>query len=184
MKQNLKALSGVFPLPVLLISTYNEDGSVDVMNAAWGVPVSMKHIKLFLTETHKTVANLKRTMACTISLGVEDLMRESDYFGLTSANSNPNKFKDSKLHSEKSKIVDAPIVIEYPVTMECKVISFDEDGIIVEVLNILADEEYLDNGNLNLTKLNILAYDPYGRGYYKVNEKAGVAFSCGNELKK
>ena len=80
MKKEMKITPGIFPMPVLMIGTYNEDGSVDVMNAAWGMAQDMNKLKLCLTETHKTVKNMKKTMACTVALGTKDLMTESDYF--------------------------------------------------------------------------------------------------------
>ena len=86
MKKQIKMTPGIFPMPVLIIGTYNEDGSVDVMNAAWGMAEDMNSLKLSLTETHKTVKNMKRTMACTIALGTKDLVKESDYLGMVSAN--------------------------------------------------------------------------------------------------
>ena len=133
MKKEIKKAPGIFPMPVLMIGTYNEDGSVDVMNAAWGMAQSMKNLKLCLTETHKTVKNMKRTMACTVALGTKDLMTESDYLGIVSANDVADKFEKTGLHAVKSEIVDAPIIEEYPICMECKVIDFEEDGTLVEV---------------------------------------------------
>lgn len=183
MKKNLKPLPGIFPMPVLMIGTYNEDGSVDVMNAAWGMAQGMTQLKLCLTESHKTVKNMKRTGYCTVALATEKYMAESDYLGLVSANTVSDKFAKSGLHSFKSENVDAPVIEEYPITMECKVLEFEEDGTLVEVVNILADEQYLDeNGKLKLDEMGIIAYDPYGHGYYKVGNKVGQAFSEGKKL--
>ena len=183
MKKNLKVTPGIFPMPVLMIGTYNEDGSVDVMNAAWGMPHALNQLKLNLTETHKTVINMKRTMACTVALGTKDLMTESDYLGMVSANSVKDKFEKTGLHSRKSEFVDAPVIEEYPICMECKVIDFQEDGTLVEIVNVQADEKYMNaDGTLNLTDMGILAYDPYGYGYYVVGNKVGQAFSEGKKL--
>ena len=183
MKKDLKAVSGIFPMPVLMIGTYNEDGSVDVMNAAWGMAQSMTHLKLCLTESHKTVKNMKRTGYCTVALATKDYVAESDYLGMVSANNVENKFEKSGLHAVKSEKVDAPIIEEYPICMECKVVGFEEDGTLVEVVNVLADEKYLnENGNLKLDEIGIISYDPYGHGYYEVSNKVGQAFSEGKKL--
>lgn len=183
MKKNLKPVSGIFPMPVLMIGTYNEDGSVDVMNAAWGMAQSMNELKLCLTESHKTVKNIKRTGYCTVALGTRDYVAESDYLGMVSANTVKDKFEKSGLHAVKSENVDAPVIEEYPICMECKLVGFEDDGTLVEVINVLAEEKYLDeNGNLKLDEIGIISYDPYGHGYYEVGRKVGQAFSEGKKL--
>ena len=183
MRKNIKITEGIFPMPVLLIATYNEDGSVNVMNAAWGMAQSMTNLKLCLTESHKTVKNMKRTMACTVALGTKELMKESDYLGLVSANNVPDKFEKSGLHAVKSKRVDAPIIEAYPICMECKVVGFEDDGTLLEVVNVLAEEKYLnEDGTLKLDEMGIIAYDPYGHGYYEVGNKVGNAFEEGKKL--
>ena len=185
MKKEMKITPGIFPMPVLMIGTYNEDGSVDVMNAAWGMAQDRNQLKLCLTETHKTVKNMKRTMACTVALGTKDLMTESDYLGIVSGNDVIDKFEKTGLHAIKSKKVDAPIIEEYPVCMECKVLGFEEDGTLVEVVGVSAEEKYLnEDGTINLSEMGIIAYDPYGHGYYEVGNKVGNAFQEGKKLIK
>ena len=184
MKKNLKVTPGIFPMPVLMIGTYNEDGSVDVMNAAWGMAQSMNQLKLCLTESHKTVKNMKRIPYCTVALGTKGLVAESDYLGIVSGNDVPDKFEKSGLHATKSTVVDAPIIEEYPICMECKVIGFEDDGTLVEVVNVQADEKYInDDGTIKLDEVGIISYDPYGHGYYVVGEKVGQAFSEGKKIK-
>ena len=183
MKKEISKAPGIFPMPVLMIGTYNEDGTVDVMNAAWGMAQSMTNLKLCLTESHKTVKNMKRTMACTVALGTKELMKESDYLGLVSANNVLDKFEKSGLHAVKSERVDAPIIEEYPICMECKVVGFEDDGTLLEVVNVLAEEKYLnEDGTLKLDEMGIIAYDPYGHGYYEVGNKVGNAFEEGKKL--
>ena len=182
MKKDLKPVSGIFPMPVLMIATYNEDGSVDVMNAAWGTAYSMTQIKLNLTESHKTVKNIKRTGACTVSLATKDYVAESDYLGIVSANTVNDKFEKSGLHSIKSDKVDAPIIEEYPICMECKLVNFD-DGTLLDVVNVLAEEKYLnEDGSIKLDEIGIISYDPFGHGYYEVGKKVGKAFHDGKKL--
>ena len=183
MKKDLKVVPGIFPMPVLMIGTYNEDGSVDVMNAAWGMAQGMTQLKLCLTESHKTVKNMKRTGYCTVALATKDYIAESDYLGIVSANNVSNKFEKSGLHAVKSKNIDAPIIEEYPVCMECKVIGFEEDGTLVEVKKVLAEDKYLnEDGTLKLEEMGIISYDPYGNGYYEVGKKVGQAFFDGKKL--
>ena len=183
MKKELKVVPGIFPMPVLMIGTYNEDGSVDVMNAAWGMAQSANALKLCLTESHKTVINMKRTGYCTVALGTKELMKESDYLGMVSANHTPDKFAKTGLHARKSEKVDAPIIDEYPICMECKVVGFEEDGTLVEVVGVLAEEKYVNNdGSIRLDEMNILSFDPYGNSYYVVGHKVGQAFSEGKQL--
>ena len=183
MKKDLKVTSGIFPMPVLMIGTYNEDGSVDVMNAAWGMAQSMQHLKLCLTESHKTVKNMKRTGYCTVALATKDYVKESDYLGMVSGNTVTNKFEKSGLHATKSSLIDAPIIEEYPICMECKVVGFEDDGTLVEVVNVSAEEKYLnEDGTLKLDEMGIISYDPYGHGYYQVGNKVGQAFSDGKSL--
>ena len=183
MKKNLKAVPGIFPMPVLMIGTYNEDGSVDVMNAAWGMAQSMNQLKLCLTESHKTVKNMKRNPYCTVALATKDTVMQSDYLGMVSANTVGNKFEKSGLHAIKSQNVEAPVIEEYPICMECKVIGFEDDGTLVEIVNILADEKYLnEDETIKLDEIGIISYDPYGHGYYVVGNKVGQAFSDGKKL--
>lgn len=177
MKKSIKITPGIFPMPVLIIGTYNEDGSVDVMNATWGMAQSMKNLKLCLTESHKTVKNMKRTGYCTVSLATKEYMAESDYFGMVSGNNVSDKFEKSGLHSIKLENVEAPIIEEYPICMECKVVGFEDDGTLVEIVNVLAEDKYLnEDGTLKLNEMGIIAYDPYGHGYYEVGNKVGQAF--------
>ena len=110
MKKNIKTTEAIFPMPVLMIATFNEDDSVDVMNAAWGVMIDRNIIGLNLTETHKTVENIKRRKAFTVSIADSKHVKEADYFGMVSANNVKDKFEKSGMSYTKSSLVDAPIV--------------------------------------------------------------------------
>lgn len=184
MKKDFKITPGIFPMPVIMIATYNEDGTVDVMNAAWGMAYSMNQLLLNLTESHKTVKNIKRTKSCTISLGTKELMKQSDYFGIVSSNDINDKFERSKLSSIKSDKVDAPIIEEYPICLECSLVDVFEYGTLVEVLNVKIEEKYLtDDNKIKLEEMGIISYDPYTLGYYLVGKRVGEAFSEGKFLK-
>ncbi|MBR3697427.1 MAG: flavin reductase [Clostridia bacterium] len=184
MRKNLKVIPGIFPMPVLMIGTYNEDGSVDVMNAAWGMAYDFKQIKLNISDSHKTTKNIRRTGCFTVSLATKDTLVESDYFGIVSGNNVKDKFEKTKMTAIKSEYIDAPIILQYPICMECRAIEIDgEYGVLGEIINLSVEEEYLDkNGNPDLSKINTIAYDPFTHGYYEVNKKVGQAFEDGKKL--
>ena len=175
-------------MPVLMIATYNEDGTVNVMNAAWGTMLSRNQVILNLTESHKTVKNIKERKAFTVSIANAKNVKVADYFGVVSGNNTPNKFENSGLTATKSEIVDAPIINEFPICMECEFIEYQSDeygcGVIGKVVNVSADESVMNGDNVNISLVEAIAFDPYTHGYYKVTERVGNAFKDGLELKK
>lgn len=187
MKKQIKTTEAIFPMPVLMIATFNEDGSVDVMNAAWAMMLDRDKIALNLTETHKTVKNIKERRAFTVSIADASHVKEADYFGVTSANIDKDKFEKSGLTYTKSKNVDAPIINEFPIAMECEFIEYQDDelgcGVIGKIVNVIAEESILKEGNVDIALLNAISFDPYTHGYYKVNERVGNAFSDGLQIK-
>ena len=187
MKKELKTKQGIFPMPVLMIGTYNEDGTVDVMNAAWGMMQRMNKVALKLTENHKTVENIKRTKAFTVGIPDASHVKEADYFGIVSANNEPKKFKKSGLSYTESELVDAPIINEFPICLECELIEYQGDengcGVIGKVIKVSAEEAVMDDDQVNVDKLEAITYDPYTHGYYKVGGRVGNAYKEGLELK-
>ncbi len=173
-------------MPVLMVATYNEDGSVNVMNAAWGTMQERDKVALNLTETHKTVKNIKKRGAFTVSIA--DAAHVADYFGVESGNKVSNKFENSGLTAAKSEIVDAPIINEFPLCLECEFIEYQDSeygcGVIGRVVNVTADEKVLVDGKIDMSLVNAIAFDPYTHGYYKVGERVGEAFRDGLQLKK
>ncbi len=188
MKKSIKTTEAIFPMPVLMIATYNEDGSVDVMNAACGTMLDRNQILLNLSETHKTLKNIKERKAFTVSIADSPHVKEADYFGIVSANNSDNKFENSGLTAIKSKVVDAPIIQEFPICMECEFIKCQNDeysyGVIGKIVNVLADEEIMDNEKVDVSKIKAIAFDPYTHGYYEVSKRVGNAFKDGLDLKK
>lgn len=188
MRKNIKTTEAIFPMPVLMVATYNEDGSIDVMNAAWGTMLSRNQVILNLTETHKTVKNIKERKAFTVSIADSKHVVEADYFGVVSGNNTPNKFENSKLTATKSEIVDAPIINEFPICLECEFIEYQDDeygcGVIGKVVNVTADESVMDGDKVDISLVDAIAFDPYTQGYYKVTERVGEAFKDGLQLKK
>ena len=187
MKLNIQEKAAIFPMPVLMIATYNEDGSVDVMNAAWGCMLNMSQIALNLTETHKTVENIKRTGAFTVALADRDHVAEADYFGMVSSYDDPMKFEKSGMHAIKSEVVDAPIIDEFPIVMECKFVEYQDDdlgiGVIGDIVNVQAEEYVLDEeGKVDASKLNALVFNSFKRDYYSIGERVAKAFSEGGKF--
>ena len=174
----------LYPMPTYMIGTYNEDDTVDVMMMAWGGICAEDMVALNLEEDHKTVANLKARKAFTLSVPCADTMKESDFFGIASANKVADKFARSGLHAEKSSRVDAPIVTEYPLTLECEVVEFQDQPyglrVLGKIVNVLADEKVLDEkGKIDAAKLNAFAFDQMRSGYYAMGEKIGQAWNAG-----
>ena len=186
MRKNIKTTEAIFPMPVLMIATYNEDGSVDVMNAAWGTMLSRNQVILNLTESHKTVKNIKERKAFTVSIADSKHIVEADYLGIVSGNNTPNKFENTKLTATKSENVDAPIINEFPICMECEFIEYQDDeygaGVIGKVVNVTADESVMNGDNVDISLVDAISFDPYTHGYYKVSERVGNAFSDGKKL--
>lgn len=187
MRVKLNITEGIFPMPVLMVATYNEDGSVNVMNAAWGTMQERGTVALNLTETHKTVINIKEKKAFTVSIADAAHVVEADYFGVESGNKVPNKFEKSGLTASKAEFVDAPVINEFPICLECEFIEYQSNeygvGVIGKVVNITADESVMVEGKVDMSLVNAIAFDPYTHGYYRVSERVGEAFKDGLKLK-
>ena len=188
MRKKINITEGIFPMPVLMVATYNEDGSVNVMNAAWGTMQERSNVVLNLTETHKTVQNIKARGAFTVSIANAAHTVEADYFGVESGNRVTNKFENSGLSASKSETVDAPIINEFPICLECEFIEYQNGkygcGVIGKVVNVTVDESVMVGDKIDMSLVNAIAFDPYTHGYYKVTERVGEAFNDGLKLKK
>lgn len=175
-------------MPVLMVASYNEDGSVNVMNAAWGTMQERGTVALNLTETHKTVKNIKVKGAFTVSIADVAHVVEADYFGVESGNKVANKFENSGLTASKAEKVDAPVINEFPLCLECEFIEYQNSeygcGVIGKVVNITADESVMNGDKIDMSLVNAIAFDPYTHGYYRVSERVGEAFKDGLHLKK
>ncbi len=187
MRTKLNMTEGIFPIPVLMVAAYNEDGSVNVMNAAWGTMQGRDTVALKLTETHKTVQNIKKKGAFTLSIADAAHVIEADYFGVVSGKDVPDKFKKSGLTASQAEMVDAPVINEFPLCLECEFIEYQKNeygcGVIGKVVNVTADESVMVDGKIDISLVNAISYDPYTNGYYKVSERIGEAFKDGLQLK-
>ena len=188
MRIKLNMTEGIFPMPVLMVATYNEDGSVNVMNAAWGTMQERGTVALNLTETHKTVKNIKARGAFTVSIADAAHVVEADYFGVETGNRVTDKFARSGLTASKAETVDAPVINELPLCLECEFVEYQDNeygcGVIGKVVNITADENIMTEGRVDMSLVNAIAFDPYTHGYYKVTERVGEAFKDGLKLKE
>ena len=190
MKKDLGVKPYLFPMPVLMIATYDEDEEVDVMNVAWGAICDDNMVALNITETHQTALNIKKRMAFTLSIADIPHLAESDYFGTVSGKNVKDKFERTGMHAVKSSRVDAPIILDYPLTLECRVAELQHTlnggfRVLGEILNVIADSKVLDEeGNVDPTKLNAFAFDQFQSGYYKIGEKVGDAWKSGRKFIK
>lgn len=188
MRKKLNITEGIFPMPVLMIATYNEDGSVNVMNAAWGMMQERGTVALNLSKTHKTVQNIQARGAFTVSIADATHVVEADYFGVVSSNNDSNKFEKSGLTASQADFVDAPVINEFPLCLECEFIEYQNNeygcGVIGKVVNVTADESVMVDDKVDISLVNAIAFDPYTHGYYEVTKRVGEAFKDGLQLKK
>ncbi|MCQ2742979.1 MAG: flavin reductase [Bacilli bacterium] len=185
MRKDFGAKTYAYPMPVLMIGTYDENGNPDLMAAAWGCIADYDKIGIYLALEHKTTANVKNKKAFTVSMATEKTVVESDFVGIVSANDDKDKMKKSGLHAFKSNKVDAPMFEEYPLTLECEFESLDEEtGLLVgKIINASVDESILTDGKVDICKLHAICYDPTGHGYYVADKLVGHAFKDGLKLK-
>ncbi|MDD6348491.1 flavin reductase family protein [Intestinibaculum porci] len=181
-KVNLGAKPLMYPQPVLIIATYDENGVPNAMNAAWGITTDYKEITISLAD-HKTTDNLKVHKAFTVSMGTKDQVTACDYVGLVSGKKVPDKFAKAGFHATKSSFVDAPCIDELPLTLECKVKSYEDDILVGEIVNVSADESIITDGKVDIYKLQPISFDPFSMSYYGVGEKVGHAYKDGMKLK-
>lgn len=187
MRKNFGAKPLTYPQPVFIIATYDEAGIPDAMNAAWGGISEMKEISLCLSAGHKTVKNLLKRGAFTVSMAEAAHVVACDYVGLVSGNKVPDKFERAGFHAVKSDFVDAPLIEELAVAVECRLIDYNPDTCILrgEIVNVSVDERVLDAaGKVDASKVAPIIFDPFNNDYLVVGGKAGNAFSDGKQLIK
>ncbi|SHK96038.1 flavin reductase family protein [Fibrobacter sp. UWEL] len=185
MRKNLGAKPYLYPQPVLVIGTYNEDGTPNAMVAAWGCVSDVNQVAIYVANSHRTMDNIKARKCFTVSMATAANIKEIDYLGLNSGHKVTEKFAKSGLTAVKSENIDAPLIAELPLTLECKMVSYAEEPelLLGEVVNVTADESILDaSGKIDMKKLNPICYDSAGHGYYEIGEKVGNAFSDGKSI--
>lgn len=185
MRKDFGVKTQVYPMPVFIIASYDNDFVPCCMNAAWGGIYDTNQIMVCLDESHKTTKNIMESGAFTVSIADANHIVEADYVGIVSGNDVPDKMKKAGLTTVKSAFVNAPIINEFPMTIECKLLKFNEDGICIgEIINVSADESVLgSDGQIDPEKLQAITYDPVHHTYIKLGEKVGNAFSDGKRIK-
>ena len=186
MRKNFGAKPMCYPMPVYMIATYGKDGTPNVMNAAWGGITEDTEITICVSEDHKTTENILARNAFTVSMATAKYMAACDYVGIVSGNKEPDKFAKAGFHATKSAFVDAPLIDELPMALECELISYDPEScrLMGRIVNVCADEAVLnEDGKVDVSKLQPITYDPMNHHYLALGEKVGHAFKDGLQLK-
>lgn len=186
MRKNFGAKPYTYPQPVFIIATYGPDGTPDAMNAAWGGISGTAELSMCLSAGHKTTQNILARKAFTVSMADAAHMAECDYVGVVSANDVPDKLARAGFHTTKSEFVDAPLIDELAMAVECHLVSYDPRSgrLVGEIVNVSVDESVLTpDGKVDVAKLAPIAFDPVNNAYHKLGEKVGSAFSDGLKLK-
>ncbi len=186
MRKNLGAKTILYPMPVLIIGTYDEKGTPNAMNAAWGGISEENEISICVSDEHKTAENVVKSGAFTVSVADENNVVAADYVGIVSGNDVPDKIAKCGWTAEKSELVNAPVFRQLPMTLECELISYDKENcrLVGKIVNVSADESILDEkGRIDLNKFPPITYDPVGHTYRVLGEAVGKAFSDGKKLK-
>lgn len=185
MRKNFGVKPWTYPQPVFIIGSYDENGIADAMNAAWCGISNSNQIAMCLSAGHKTVKNILIKKDFTVSMATAKYVTECDYLGIASANDVPDKLEKCGLHTVKAENVDAPLIEELPMAVECRLVSYDEGtGLMLgEIINVSADESILTEGKIDPGKLNPITFDPVNNTYVKLGEVVGNAFQDGKRLR-
>lgn len=185
MRKNFGSNSWLYPMPVLIIATYDEQERPNAMNAAWGGIFTDEMIGICLSERHKTTQNILSTRAFTVSMATAEQVVACDYVGLESGNRVPDKFAKAGFHATRSEFVNAPLIDELPMALECELVSYDKESchLVGKIVNITADESVLTEGKVDPRKLRPITFDPINHAYLELGAKVNDAFSCGKQLK-
>lgn len=184
MRKNFGSKPWFYPLPVLIIATYNTDGTADAMNAAWGGLYDRDRVILCLSDNHRTTRNIKEQRAFTVSFADSEHTANSDFVGLVSFDHDSRKMEKSGFHTERAEFINAPIITELPIALECRYEGETDNGnIIGRIMNISIDEHILKDDKPDLTLFHPISFDPASNEYHVIGTKAGNAFSDGTKLK-
>lgn len=185
MRKNFGPKPILYPQPVFIIAAYDENGVPNAMNAAWGGISESDEISMCISENHKTTENILARKAFTVSMGTADQVAACDYVGVVSGNKVPDKVAKAGFHTTKSEFVDAPLIDELPMAVECRLKSYDPDTcrLVGEVVNVCADESVLTEGKIDPAKLRPIVFDGMNHTYMTLGDVVGKAFSDGLKLK-
>ncbi len=186
MRKNFGTKTWLYPMPVFIVAAYDEAGTPNAMNAAWGGIYTDDMVGICLADNHKTTQNILSTKAFTVSMATADHVAACDYLGLVSGNKETDKMNKSGFHIVKSEFVNAPVIEELPMTLECELVSYDPESchMVGRIVNISADESILnEEGQIDLMRLQPITYDPIRHKYHVIGAEVGNAFSDGKKLK-
>lgn len=186
MRKNFGAKPYTYPQPVFILASYGEDGTPNAMNAAWGGISEGSELSMCISAGHKTTKDILKRKAFTVSMADVEHMVACDYVGITSGNSVPDKFQKAGFHAVKSEFVDAPLIEELPIAVECTLKSYDPDTcrMVGEIVNVSVDERVLDkNGNVDVNLVKPITFDPFNNTYVALGEIVGNAFGAGKKIK-
>lgn len=187
MKKSLGAKPLIYPQPVLIVSTYGEDGTPDAMNVAYGGIVNSNRLQINIGVRHKTSENIKEKKEFTVGIADVKNMIPADYVGIVSGNDTPDKMEKTGWTLVKSKTVDAPVIDELPITLECRLEEMNQYDqtyrVVAEIVNVLVDDSVLtEEGTVDATKLQAISYDPSTYAYLKLGSPVGQAFEDGKKI--
>ena len=186
MRKNFGPKTMCYPMPVFIIGTYNADGTPNAMNAAWGGISEEREISICVSDDHKTTENFLARKAFTVSMATADTVVSCDYVGIVSGNDEPDKFRKAGFHATKSEFVDAPLIDELPMALECELISYDKEScrLVGRIVNVCADDSVLgEDGKIDPAKLQPITYDSMSHTYRTLGPVVGRAFHDGTALK-
>lgn len=172
-------------MPVLIVAAYDTEGRPNAMNAAWGGVFTDDHIGICISEGHKTTKNILATKAFTVSMATVEQLAACDYVGIVSGNKEADKVAKAGFTTSRSEVVNAPIINELPMTMECEMVSYDTESnhLVGRIVNVSADERILTDGKIDYRKLRPITYDPISHHYIELGDVVGNAFADGKRLK-
>ena len=187
MKKNLGSIPGLFPMPVVIVSAYDREGIPNAMTAAWAQITDMDKIALFVDPDHRTMKNIQETKAFTVAIADVTHMAEADFIGIVSGNNMPDKLEKSGFHVTKSEFVNAPLIEELPVSMDCELADIidteDVYAMVGKIVNICAEDRVIgEDGKVNPDRIHALIFDQFRNDYYAVGEMVGQAWNAGKDL--
>ena len=185
MRKNLGAKPITYPQPVFIVASYDENGAANAMNAAWGGISEENELSMCISDDHKTTKNILARRAFTVSMATANTVALCDYVGVVSGNKTPDKLEKCGFTVTRSAFVDAPLIDQLPVAVECRLISYDPEScrMVGEIVNVCAEESVLTDGKIDPMKLRPIAFDPMNNAYHVLGEKVGNAFSDGLKLR-
>ena len=183
MRKYFGAKTYFLPMPVAILAAYDEEGCPNAMNAAWVGISDFDKISIALSS-HKTTDNILKTKAFTVAVGTKEFLVECDYLGVVSGNKCKDKLERAGFHTIKSEFVNAPVIEELPLTLECEFVSFENEVLVGRIVNVSCDEKYLGSDGLpDLSKFTPITFDPIHNKYIELGEVVGDAFKAGLKLR-